>query len=66
MTGGFERVSVFDLLFSSDIFRLLSEICISTKSKGTASIVATGCAAALRVIILLRVGSLEFNCIVLN
>ena len=38
----------------------------TTKSNGIASIVATGCTTFLRVVTIFRVGSLEFNCIVLN
>ena len=59
----------FGSLFSSDTFLLLVEIFISTKSKGTSSIVATGftgCPVVLRVFTILRVCSLEFNCIFLN
>ena len=52
-------------LFTSGIFLLFGEIFISTRSRGTASIVAIGLDGGFR-LFASRVRSLEFNCIFLN
>ena len=52
--------------FVSFLFPWLGVFISTTKSNGTASIVATGCTTFFLVFTIFRVGSLEFNCIVLN